>query len=52
LTEKPMNRVDAWRTIQRRAADLGTRVKIGCHTFRATGITAYQRGHAERDERP
>jgi integrase len=29
------------RKIQRRAADLGMRVKIGCHTFRATGITAY-----------
>ncbi len=41
LTEKPMNRVDAWRMVQRRAADLGTRVRIGCHTFRATGITAY-----------
>ena len=41
LTEKPLNRVDAWRMIQRRAADLGARVKIGCHTFRATGITAY-----------
>jgi site-specific recombinase XerD len=41
LTEKPMNRVDAWRMIQRRSADLGMRVKIGCHTFRATGITAY-----------
>jgi integrase len=41
LTEKPMNRVDAWRMIQRRAADLGLQVKIGCHTFRATGITAY-----------
>ncbi len=27
--------------IQRPAADLGTRVKSGCHTFRATGITAY-----------
>jgi integrase len=39
LTEKPMNRVDAWRMIQRRAADLGTHVKVGCHTFRATGIT-------------
>ena len=38
LTEKPMNRVDAWRMIQRRATDLGFRVKIGCHTFRATGI--------------
>src|SRR5271167_4370313 len=41
LTENPMNRVDAWRMIQRRAAELGTRVRIGCHTFRATGITAY-----------
>ena len=27
--------------VQRRAADLGTRVRIGCHTFRVTGITAY-----------
>ncbi len=33
LTDKPMNRVDAWRMIQRRAEDLGTRVKIGCHTL-------------------
>jgi integrase len=41
LTDKPMHRVDAWRMIQRRSAELGTRVKIGCHTFRATGITAY-----------
>jgi site-specific recombinase XerD len=41
LTEKPMNRVDAWRMVQRQAAELGMRVKIGCHTFRATGITAY-----------
>jgi site-specific recombinase XerD len=41
LTEKPMNRVDAWRMIQRRAAGLGMKVRIGCHTFRATGITAY-----------
>jgi integrase len=41
LTGKPMNRVDAWRMIQRRAAELGMRIRIGCHTFRATGITAY-----------
>jgi len=41
LTDRPMNRVDAWRMVQRRAADLGTRIRIGCHTFRATGITAY-----------
>jgi hypothetical protein len=36
-----MNRVDAWRMVQRRAADLGVRIRVGCHTFRATGITAY-----------
>jgi integrase/recombinase XerD len=34
LTEKPMNRIDAWRMIQRRAAELGSKVKVGCHTFR------------------
>jgi integrase/recombinase XerD len=27
--------------IQRRAAELGVTVKIGCHSFRATGITAH-----------
>lgn len=41
LTVKAMNRVDAYRMIQRRAAELGMRIKVGCHTFRATGITAY-----------
>ncbi len=41
LTAAPMNRVDAWRMIQRRAAGLGMNIRIGCHTFRATGITAY-----------
>ena len=35
LTDKAMNRVDAWRMVQRRAADLGMRIKVGCHTFRA-----------------
>jgi site-specific recombinase XerD len=41
LTVTAMHRVDAWRMIQRRAGELGIKVKIGCHTFRATGITAY-----------
>jgi integrase/recombinase XerD len=41
LTDIAMNRVYAWRMIQRRAAALGMRIKVGCHTFRATGITAY-----------
>ena len=41
LTETSMNRVDAYRMVQRRATTLGLDVRIGCHTFRATGITAY-----------
>ncbi len=41
LTDKPINRVDAGSMIQRRAVELGLRAKIGRHTFRATGITAY-----------
>ena len=41
LTDKPIDRVAAWRMVQRRAADLGMHIKVGCHTFRATGITAY-----------
>jgi site-specific recombinase XerD len=44
LTAQPMHRIDAWRMIQRRAADVGLRIKIGCHTFRATGITSYLEG--------
>jgi integrase len=41
LTATPMNRSDANRMIQRRPAALGLKIKVGCHTFRATGITAY-----------
>src|SRR5215208_895410 len=41
LTEKAMHRVDAYLMIRRRAAALGLGTRIGCHTFRATGITAY-----------
>jgi integrase/recombinase XerD len=41
LATTAMHRVDAYRMIQRRAAELAMKVKIGCHTFRATGITAY-----------
>ncbi len=41
LSEKPMGQPDAWRMIRRRAAAAGIAEEIGCHTFRATGITAY-----------
>ena len=41
LTGLPMHRVDVYRMIRRRAAGASFQAKIGCHTFRATGITAY-----------
>lgn len=41
LTERAMLQSDVWRMIRRRAADAGIKTEIGCHSFRATGITAY-----------
>jgi site-specific recombinase XerD len=41
LTGNPMTQPDVWRMIRRRAEAAGIRTEIGCHTFRATGITAY-----------
>ncbi len=41
LSENRMSRTDALRMIKRRALESGLPVKIGCHTWRATGITAY-----------
>ena len=41
LTDRPMHQQDAYRMIQRRAKVAGIETKIGNHTFRATGITAY-----------
>jgi integrase len=41
LTENAMDRVDAYSMIRRRTAEAGFKIKLGCHVFRATGITAY-----------
>lgn len=41
LTERPMYRVDVLRMIKRRAEEAGLPASTCCHTFRATGITAY-----------
>ena len=41
LTGKAMRQQDAYRMIQRRTRDTGIETRIGNHTFRATGITAY-----------
>jgi len=41
LSDNAMTQPDVYRMIRRRAAEAGIETKIGCHTFRATGITAY-----------
>lgn len=41
LTQNRMTQPDAWRMIRRRASDAGIETAIGCHSFRATGITNY-----------
>jgi integrase len=41
LTGNRMTRQDAWYMVRRRARAAGIGTKIGCHTFRATGITNY-----------
>ena len=39
LTDRRMTRTDALRMIWRRAAAAGIATELGCHSFRATGIT-------------
>jgi integrase len=44
LTDRPMHRVDAYQMVRRRTAEASLEGKLGCHVFRATGITAYLEG--------
>ena len=41
LTTNPMARVDVYRMVRRGARDADIQTSMGCHSFRATGITAY-----------
>ncbi len=41
LTASPLSSSDAWAMVRRRAKAAGIATAIGCHTFRATGITNY-----------
>lgn len=43
LSANPMGQGDVFRMVGRRAAAAGIRTRIGCHSFRATGITEYLR---------
>jgi integrase len=41
LTRTVLPQANAYRMIRRRASEAGLKGKLGCHVFRATGITAY-----------
>ena len=43
LSANPMSQSDVFRMIGRRALAANVRTRIGCHSFRATGITEYLR---------
>ena len=47
LSNNPMGQADVYRMIGRRAAAASVATKIGCHSFRATGITEYLRNGGE-----
>jgi site-specific recombinase XerD len=41
LTGNHMRTADVWRMVRRRIKQTPIRTKVGCHSFRATGITCY-----------
>ncbi len=41
LSERALRQEDVWAMIRRRPAAAGVATPVGCHSFRATGITAY-----------
>jgi site-specific recombinase XerD len=43
LSDRPMGQADAFRMVGRRAEAADIRTRLGCHSFRATGITEYLR---------
>jgi integrase len=47
----PMWQQDVYRMIQRRAKAAGIETRIGNHTFRATGITAYLKNGGTLEQR-
>ena len=49
LTPLPLSQANAYRMIRRRAKAAGIQTKIGNHTFRVTGITAYLKNGGKRE---
>jgi site-specific recombinase XerD len=49
ITTRHMTRVNVWTLIQTRARAIGIKKRIGCHSFRATGLTAYMNAGGQLD---
>jgi len=41
LTGRALHRINAWTAIRKRAREAGFLTPVGCHTWRATGVTMY-----------
>jgi integrase len=41
LSGRALNRYNAWTAIRKRAPNAGFLTPVGCHTWRATGVTVY-----------
>ena len=52
LTERRLSQPEVYLMIRRRASGAGIKTLIGCHTFRATGITAYLTNGGKLEVRP
>jgi len=50
LTRTPLPQSNAWAMIERRRSAAGIETKIGNHSFRATGITAYLKNGGTLDK--
>jgi integrase len=48
LRRNYLKTADVWRMVRRRAERAGIKTKIGCHSFRATGITNYLEQKAQQ----
>lgn len=49
LSQRPMAQPDVYRMIASRAEEAGVQTAIGCHSFRATGITEYLKAGGRLD---
>lgn len=46
---RPMTRINVWKLVKSRARAIGLEKLIGCHSFRATGLTEYMNAGGQLD---